>query len=328
MNICFIGSLSHAFARRDYDILNKYFNVNVIEPPKKTIDWIKYPHKVAKKVKECDIIFSWFAGWHSLFPTYYAKKYDKKTIVVIGGYDVANVTEIVYGAFNNIKEKISSLYVLKNNQLLLAVSEFNKNEIMDKINHKNIKVIYNGVDTNKYKLSNKKKQDIVLTVSGIKKSNLDRKGLITFVKSAKLLPELQFVIIGKTIDNSVEYLKKIAPKNVNLIGFLSEKDLIKYYQKAKVVCQLSYYESFGLAPAEAMACGCVPVITNERIGVSEVINELGFFVKYGDHKQTAKKIKKAVQNSDKLQKKVEERIRKSCSLDLREEKLKNIILNV
>jgi len=89
VKLCFVGSLSLAFARRDYEILKKYFDVDLIEPPRRKIGWLKYPFIMSKKVKKCDVIFCWFAGWHSAFAVHYSKKYSKKSIAVAGGYDVA-----------------------------------------------------------------------------------------------------------------------------------------------------------------------------------------------------------------------------------------------
>ena len=57
MKICFVGSLSHTFVKRDYEILKKYFDVDVIEPPKRKFEWIKYPSLVKKKIKTSDQIF-------------------------------------------------------------------------------------------------------------------------------------------------------------------------------------------------------------------------------------------------------------------------------
>jgi len=49
-----------------------------------------------------------------LFAIHYSKKYNKKSIVVTGGYDVVYLPEIIYGAFTNIKEIIPSKYILRN----------------------------------------------------------------------------------------------------------------------------------------------------------------------------------------------------------------------
>ncbi|GAG00940.1 unnamed protein product, partial [marine sediment metagenome] len=266
MKICFVGSLSSTFIKKDYEILKNRFNVDVVEPPKKKSKWLKYVFVLAKKVKQSDLTFSWFAGWHSAFAVFFSKLFRKKSIVIAGGYDAAYVPEMNYGAFTKLKEKLPACFVFKNANVVLAVSKFTKNEVLEKVTPKQLKLVYNGVDIEKFKPYGEKEGNLVITVGGIKKSNLKRKGIETFVESAKFVPEARFVAIGKIMDDSIDYLRSIAPSNVEFTGFVSENELIKWYQKAKVICQLSYYEAFGLTPAEGMACGCIPVVTKERSG--------------------------------------------------------------
>jgi len=322
MKICFVGNLSSTFIKRDYEILKKHFEIELIQPPNNKKAWIKYPSIVKDKVKKCDVVFGWFAGWHTAPAIYYSKKYKKKSIIVVGGYDAAYVPEINYGAFTNIKEKIPAKYVLENTNLLLPVSEFTKNEILEKVTPKGkIKVVYNGVDIELFKPQGKKNSKLAITVGGIKWNNLKRKGIEIFVNTAKYLPDTRFVVIGKFIDNSIEYLKKIAPTNVEFTGFVSENELIEWYQRAKIICQLSYYEAFGLAPAEGMSCECIPVVTKERAGLPEFVGDCGFYVPYGDEKATAEAIKEALEVPRELGKKARERIVKLFSHRMREERL-------
>jgi glycosyltransferase involved in cell wall biosynthesis len=64
-------------------------------------------------------------------------------------------------------------------------------------------------------------------------------------------------------------------------------------RRAKVCCQLSYRESFGVAVLEAMACGCVPVVT--RAGaLPEVVGEAGHYVEYDDVDATVREIRSAL----------------------------------
>lgn len=326
-SICFSGNSSVAFIKRDYEILKKFFEVIIIEPPKTKLEWTRYPSIVKKIVKKSDIVFGWFAGWITTPAVYYAKKYNKKSVIVVGGYDAAYVPEINYGAFTNIREKIPAKYVLMHADLLLAVSEFNKKEILKKIKPRKIKVVYNGVDVENFKPDKDKNNNLVITVGKIKKINIKRKGIKTFVGVAKYLPGIDFAVIGGVVDDSIDYLKSIASKNVKFTGFVSDQELLRWYQRAKVICQLSYYESFGLAPAEGMACECIPVVT-DRGALSEIVGNIGFYVPYGDEKATADAIKRALEISDEKRKKARERIMKMFSMDIREEKLLEIIENM
>ena len=71
MKICFVGNLSSTFVKRDYEILKKHFDIEIVEPPKAKTEWLKYPSLVKKKIKESDAVFGWFAGWHTAFAVHY-----------------------------------------------------------------------------------------------------------------------------------------------------------------------------------------------------------------------------------------------------------------
>jgi len=323
--ILFVGNTRSAFVKRDFEILSRNYDVTLLEPPNNVKDWMKYAISTKNEVKMHDLVFGWFAGWHTLPAVHYAKRYRKKTIIVIGGYDAAYVPEIRYGAFTNFKEKIPAKYVMENADLLLAVSEFTKKEILKRVRPRRVEVVYNGVDTDKFQLSLNKDNNLVVTVSVLKWKNLKRKGIETFVRAAKYVPDARFVVIGKFKDDSINYLKQISPENVIFTGYVSDKELVMWMQKAKVICQLSYYEAFGLAPAEGMACGCIPVVTRERSGAPEFVRDLGFYVPYGDPEETAKAINMARQADSTNSLAARKIIEKEFSLKIREKKIIELI---
>jgi len=316
--ICFIGSLSHIFTYNDYLILKKHFEIEIIEPPKNVLNWIRYPFKIKKLIKKFDLIFCWFAGWHSFFPVLFANKNNIKSIVVAGGYDAVNVPEINYGAFSNLKERIPAKYVLKNSCLVLAVSEFTKKEIIDKVQPRAIKIIYNGVKTDKFK-SSKKKENIITTIGSVNKIRSKIKGLDTFAKISLSFPSYRFIIIGDKEINEEKRLKQINP-NLFFTGRLNHDEVLLWLEKTKIYCQLSYIESFGLSLAEAMSCNCVPIVTDKG-ALPEVIGELGFSVPYADVKATINAVNKAINFDKKRLNNIRNRIMNNFDLKIRENEL-------
>lgn len=314
IKIAFVYYSFSSFVKNDYEILSKYFDVNKVNY--RSI-WNIFNIMIA--VLKSDISFSWFAEGHAFLAVLFSKIFRKKSIVIAGGGDVAAVPKINYGGMRrNKKSRYLTKFVLKHADMVLAVSDFTKNEILKYAKPKNLKVIYNGVDTKKFKPGGEK-EDIVLTVGKINESVVKIKGIETFIKMAKYLPDVKFVIVGKQFDDSINHLKSIATSNVEFAGFIPNKELPKYYQKAKVYCQLSYYESFGMALAEAMACGCVPVVTS-RGALPEVVGDAGFYVPYGDPKETAEAIKKALNSSEKLDE-IARRIKRMFPMERREKEL-------
>ncbi|MEW6455365.1 MAG: glycosyltransferase [Acidobacteriota bacterium] len=83
----------------------------------------------------------------------------------------------------------------------------------------------------------------------------------------------------KIVGNGPDYkkLKKLAGKNVEFLGSVSDSDLKFFYQRAKCFL-LPGEEDFGIAPLEAQACG-TPVIAFRKGGATETIleNETGIF---------------------------------------------------
>jgi glycosyltransferase involved in cell wall biosynthesis len=309
---------NRSFVVRDLEMLKKHYKVKSYYFSFKTF------FHLLSLIYKSDIVFIWFVSYHAFFSTFFAKLLLKKIVVVTGGYDVAGEKEIKYGLMLNPIFKRLVKYVLLNSDKILAVSEFNKKEIERYLGMQNIEMIYNSIDNKKF-YPQGKKQDIVATVGFITWDNVKRKGLDTFVKAAKYLPNVNFMVIGKSSDDSIDYLKSIASKNVIFTGFVSDNELLKYYQEIKVYCQLSFYESFGMTPAEAMLCECIPVVVN-RGALPEVVGDTGFFVEYGDVRDTAEAIKKALISNN--GKKAHDRVATMFSPEYREKKLVDVLESI
>lgn len=279
--------------------------------------WTSIP-KILKGVIWSDLTFSWFADTHAFWAVLLSKMFKKKSIVVVGGFEVAKVPEINYGMMRSPLSARRVRYVLENADKVLAVSEFNKNETLKYTSSKNVKLVYNAVDCNKFKPNGKKDNNLVITVG----SKIKLKGLDIFIESARLLPRRKFMIIGLPED-VINYLKPSKPANVEFVGLVPHEYVLRYYQKAKVYCQLSCRESFGMALAEAMACECVPVATNNA-ALPEVVGGTGFYVPYGDSKATAEAIEKALQ-SDKGEE-ARERVKRLFPIERREKEIIDIII--
>jgi glycosyltransferase involved in cell wall biosynthesis len=309
-----------SFVKKDIDTLKKISDV-------KTFQWTgkRSIFKLMRNVLKSDITFSWFAADHAGVTIFFSKLFRKKSIVVVGGSDVALVPEINYGQFTQGKrKKILTKYALKNADKVLVVDPSLKEDAIKNANvsGENIEYLPTSYNVNYWKPEGKK-EDIVLTVANINHSILKRKGLDTFVKAASYLPDTKFAIIGKHVDDSVEELRKIAPPNVDFTGFVSDEKLLQWYQKSKVYCQLSRYEGLPNSLCEAMLCGCIPVGTN-YCGIPTAIGDTGFYVPFGSPEETADAIKKALGSSQDTENS-RDRICKLFPKNRREEGLAEIV---
>jgi glycosyltransferase involved in cell wall biosynthesis len=288
MKITFTYYLLSPFVRQDCEILSRHFRVEAVNY-RRPSDILK----MIQHIRRSDISFSWFASGHSFIAVVFSKLLGKKSVVVAGGYDVAFAPEINYGQYTlSWQKRLYADFVLKHADIILAVSEFTKMEVLARTTPKRLMVVYNAIDTEKF-FPRGEKENLVLTVASGQRA-IELKGLDTFVKAAPYLPDVRFIVLGLS-DDDMKALESIrSSSNVELHGYVEHKELIDYYQKARVYCQLSYRESFGVALAEAMSCECVPVAT-ERGALPEVVGDVGFYANYGDPESTARAIETALE---------------------------------
>jgi D-inositol-3-phosphate glycosyltransferase len=104
------------------------------------------------------------------------------------------------------------------------------------------------------------------------------KGLELLVRTAAQLEtcqEVRVLVVGgdPEKDQEIDRLRQLAQElNVefDFVGRVDQKDLPIYYSAADVFVFPSYYESFGLAALESMACG-TPVVATRVGGLPTVI---------------------------------------------------------
>lgn len=216
------------------------------------------------RVWRSDLVFCWFASGHSLLPVLWAWLLRKPALVVVGGYDVANLPEINYGHQRGGLKTWLTRPIFKAATRLLPVSEYNYNEALKngRIPARKLTLVYNALPVDNFKLpATETSRPNILTVGNVNESNLERKGLRLFVEAARRLPEHTFVVVGNWADTGAEKLKALAPANVTLTGRVSAEELARQYAEAAVYVQVSRHEAFGVAVAEAMLQGCLPVLS-------------------------------------------------------------------
>jgi len=176
---------------------------------------------------------------------------------------------------------------------IIAVSRYTKDNIVDyfKLKKKNIKVIYNGIDTQFFKplgLEKKDKKTKILFVGNL----IKRKGVDLLPKiMAKLNGNYElYFTSGLRIDKVPKYLLK--EKNMTPLGKLSHRQLVVVYNKCDVVLLPSRLEGFPYVPIEAMSCG-KPVIVTDLPFFRESIKEgkNGYLCRINDVDDFVEKIK-------------------------------------
>jgi glycosyltransferase involved in cell wall biosynthesis len=257
------------------------------------------PFLTWRLVRRTDLVFGWFASLHSLLPVLFARLQGTPSAVVLGGYDVAAEPELGYGLQRGGPRRWATRLLFRAATLLLPVSEHNYADAVGKagISPGKLRLVYNGVEVPPE--AGPAPRSTVLTVGRVDRGNLQRKGLQLFVEAAALLPELPFVVVGGGDADVLDGLRAASPPNVTFTGELAGERLAAEFARAAVYVQASRYESFGLAVAEAMALGCLPVLSRAA-ALPEVGGEVAVYTDGPEPEALARAIEQglAVVHSD------------------------------
>jgi len=225
-----------------------------------------------------DIFYCWFADYHSFIPVLFAKIFRKKSIIVIGGYDVCRIRNLKYGTFFSPFRGWFCANSMRLSNLILPVSGFVERKAKVIAPKTKRTMIYNCVTLESPAETLKFKTDTILTVGIISNERtFFLKGIDTFIETARLLPEFRFEIVGINQSGLEEKLRNF-PVNISLYSQVKPEELTDFYLKARIYCQLSRSESFGVSIAEAMTFGAFPIVTNEG-GMPEVVGTVGTVIK-------------------------------------------------
>jgi glycosyltransferase involved in cell wall biosynthesis len=321
-SILFVHNGGAQFVRLDLAELRKRYQVTECYVRSR---WVN-PATIWRQVRMHDLVFGWFASWHTFLPFVFARLSGKPSVLVVGGYDVANMPQISYGHQRGGIKKWVSRLTMRIATRLITFSNYSESEAERNasISKSQIRTIYIGVPDPFLSLPEGQRDRMVLTVGNVDRSNLLRKGHEAFVRTAALMPDVSFVLAGAWKDNAVEHLRAIATPNVTLTGWLSDESLGDYYRRASVYVQPSLHEGFGLSVAEAMLAGCVPVVS--RAGsLPEVTGESAIFVDTPAPPVIARAIAEALTYPEEARGPIRQRILDEFPLEKRGQLLEQLI---
>jgi len=202
---------------------------------------------------------------------------------------------------------------IKKAERIIAVSEFTKNQLLSVYNlaQEKIAMIYNGVSDifkpiedlrlireirNKYNLP----EAFILYVGRMD----ERKNIVGLLRTFSIFKRItrrkeKLVLVGgrgcylNKIDRLIKGLG--IEGDVILTGYIPEEDLPAVYNSSRLFISLSFYEGFGLAPLEAMACG-IPVVVSEIPASLEVLGDAAIMVNPGREELAAQRIAEILEN--------------------------------
>jgi|TARA_B100001964_G_C14139747_1_gene556852 glycosyltransferase involved in cell wall biosynthesis len=171
--------------------------------------------------------------------------------------------------------------------------------IKEMIGNEGIKVIPNGINLNIYKNHprdfNGKKRYVI----GFNYRSAKWKGekLYKKVYNELLLMDIYEIVIitsDETVNNYFPKAKCIYVEN--------ERDIVNFYRNCDIFLYLSSIEGFGLPPLEAMACGCVVLLTDSGGVMEYAFNDFNSLIVEYDKDYIINKLVNLTKNKTVMQK--------------------------
>jgi glycosyltransferase involved in cell wall biosynthesis len=290
--ILYVHSRKASFVQIDRDFLAERHELRDLYQPGR----VPNPVAVVRGVLASDLVFGWFASWHTFFPVTLAWLLRKPSVMIVGGFDTANMPDIGYGYQQGGLRRWASRWIMRRATRLVTNSSYSLSEIEQNtpIPPERVTVIHHGVPDPFGSLPDPAmREQMAMTVGHLVRTTLEQKGHRPFVRAAAQLPDVRFVFVGKWHDDAIEVLRELAGDNVEFTGWVPDDELYDLYRRARVYVQASRHEGFGLAVAEAMLAGCVPVVMNVT-AMPEVVGDAGVLIDSQEPEAVAAGVREAL----------------------------------
>jgi glycosyltransferase involved in cell wall biosynthesis len=314
--ILFIHPGMSTFVKADFEFINhKYETKEFFYKASKTLkgnltEQFRMLFWLVRYIWWCDSIYIWFADYHSFLPTIFGRIILRPVYSVLGGSDTQYIKKYNYGNIYGPYgiRKWCVIFSLKYATCLFPVDEcliYSTNNFIEgeyyeygaKKIVKNFNTPYKVQVTsiNESIWNVKTKKNIVITVAKVDKiRTLKRKGIEFYLQVAKEMPEVDFILVG--ISKSIISQLSI-PKNVTSFPFVEWDTLKEIYATSKVFCLFTFAEGVPNVLLEAMASGCVPLVSNVS-GNPGAIYKYGYLLKRKRVDDAVKLCKMALQSND------------------------------
>lgn len=217
-------------------------------------------------------------------------------ISYLKSYSVVPKSGYLYQKIGRIYRKNIVPISLKRVDRVITVSQFAKKDMLENLQiflEKKITVTYLGTGDLFKPVPKEDAKSFVKSRFGIKNEFILNIGGVDPQKNTKFIVENllklkeeeniveKIVIVGFSNWQTTEICKLLQKSKFRedfiFIGFIEGKDIVCLYNAASVFIFPSLYESFGIPPLEAMACG-TPVITSKTGAIPEITGRAALLI--------------------------------------------------
>lgn len=209
----------------------------------------------------------------------------------------------IKNTLNKIRRRLSYRRIVDGADLILVVSQFLKNQVIEWFQAEPSKVVVvgNGIEqvyfdagARRDKANTEKAGRYLLTVGGL--NTLDGGDDILGIARIMLkeLPDTRIAVAGWLHEQQYLAQAREMP-NIDLLGYVSAPRLAELMRDAIAILFLPKYETFGISGAEAMAVG-TPIVTTGGTAIPEIVGEAGIYVQPGALSDAVDRVVQIVRN--------------------------------
>lgn len=342
-SIIYIAPGLSSFVQGDISFLSKKYDVlfNTYDWRNKKLVPFYMLHQIyfmLKNRKATKAIIISFGGYWSFFPGLVGRFFKIPIYIILNGTDCCSIPSINYGDLRipwlkwiiHQSYKMATLLLPVSASLIKTENTYLSNGTESHQGYKHFfpdirtrnKIIPNGCDVKFWRKIERTKKDSNSFITVFSNKQFVLKGGDLILRISSKFPTCNFYIAGceKPSGMKKEY------HNIHFLGKLNPEELRQYYSQCQFYFQLSIFEGFGCALAEAMLCECIPIVSSVNI-LPEIIGDTGFIHQHKNLDTLEVIIRKAlsIQDKDKWGKAARVRIEENYNIAKREKEFITLI---
>ena len=282
----------------------------------------------------CDLYFVWWWTW-AFLPAIKSLS-GFKPLIISGVFDYGEKSLKKVGNFyihRPLWQRFLIRMCLLSATSNILVSQYEFNQIRLKFGVSNIVYIPLSVDTSYFKPATRYAPPFLLNIAWSSSLNAARKCLMQVIESFSIIvneiPDIRLVMAGTPGDyHSVLVARALELKlldRIDFLGVITEEKKLDLMQQCAIYLQPTIHEGFGLAIAEAMACGAI-VVSSPVGSIPEVVADAGVMI--DSTMDIATTVLKILDDNDlqvRMRYKAREHIVNNFSFEARKDSIDNLI---